>query len=135
METKCGACDALLGPFESIHVAGEGPRCHRCFNRETADRLAIDFDEPRVQPIVVADADGTEHTFTVRAMLVPTGHEMEAIEISASSPWVIGSPCSATSKRTPGSSFSGSTRRCVAKSASGMSTARNLAGSSPTISD
>jgi hypothetical protein len=80
METKCGACGRSLGSFESIHVAGEGPRCYPCFNRETADRLGIDFDEPQFQPIVVADADGTEHAFTIRSMLVPTGHEMEAIE-------------------------------------------------------
>jgi len=81
METKCGSCGRLLGPFESIDVAGEGTRCYPCFNRETADRLGLVFDEPWFQPIVVADADGAEHTFTIRSMLVPTGHEMEAIEM------------------------------------------------------
>ena len=81
MDAKCAVCGKLLGSFESIHVAGEGPRCYPCFNRGTANRLGIDFDEPQFKPIVVADADGTEHTFTIRSMLVPTGHEMEAIEL------------------------------------------------------
>jgi hypothetical protein len=81
MGTTCGACGRPLGSFETIHVAGEGPRCYPCFNRETADRLGIDFNEPRFQPIVLADADGTPHTFTIRSMLVPTGLEMEALEI------------------------------------------------------
>ena len=65
---------------ETIHVAGDGPRCYPCFNRETAERLGIDHDEPHFQPVVLEDADGTPHTFTIRSMLVPTGHEMEALE-------------------------------------------------------
>lgn len=83
MATRCGACGKPLGSVETIHAAGAGPRCYPCFNRETADRLAIDFDQPQLQPIVLQDADGTPHTFTIRSMLVPTGHEMEAREIVA----------------------------------------------------
>lgn len=59
-----------LGSGETIHVAGEGPRCYPCFNRETADRLNIDFEEPPFQPIVLKDSDGAPHTFTFRSMLV-----------------------------------------------------------------
>jgi hypothetical protein len=61
-------------------VAGQGPRCFPCFNRETADLLGIDFDEPQFQPIVLEDADGNSHAFRFRSMLVPTGHKMEALE-------------------------------------------------------
>ena len=53
-------------------VAGVGDRCHPCFNRETADRLGVDFDGTRLQPIVVPDLDGTPHTFQVRSMLHST---------------------------------------------------------------
>lgn len=74
-------CGAPLGSFETIHVAGGGPRCYPCFNRKTADRLGIDFEESQFQPIVLEDADGTPHTFKIRSMLVPSGHEMEALEI------------------------------------------------------
>jgi len=81
METKCGACGRPLGSFETIHVAGKGPRCYPCFNRETAARLGIAFEEPQFQPIVLEDADGAPHTFKIRSMLIPTGHEMEALEI------------------------------------------------------
>ena len=80
MTTRCGACGKQLESGETIDVAGQGPRCYSCFNQETADRLGIDFDEPQFQPIVLEDADGRPHTFRFRSMLVPTGHEMEALE-------------------------------------------------------
>jgi hypothetical protein len=82
MKTKCGACGQPLGSGETIHVAGDGPRCYPCFNREAADRLGIDFDETQFQPIVLEDADGAPHTFKFRSMLVATGHEIEAVEIT-----------------------------------------------------
>lgn len=37
-------------------------------------------DINRFQSIVLEDADGRPHTFRFRSMLVPTGHEMEALE-------------------------------------------------------
>jgi hypothetical protein len=44
--------------FETIHVPGEAPLCYSCFNRETAERLGIDFYEPQFQPIVLEYALG-----------------------------------------------------------------------------
>ena len=86
MNTSCSACGKPIGSFEVIHVAGEGPRCYPCFNRETADRLGIDFDQPQFKPIVLQDADGTPHIFTFRSMLVPTGHEIEVLETTEDAP-------------------------------------------------
>jgi len=80
LTTKCGACGKPLEAGETIDVAGRGPRCYPCFNCETADLPGIDFAEPRFQPIVLKDAEGTRHTFRFRSMLVPTGHKMEALE-------------------------------------------------------
>lgn len=80
MSDTCRACGATLGPAETIHVAGEGPRCYPCVNREIAERIGLDYDEPKFQPIVLEDADGTPHTFLIRSVLVPTGHELEAVE-------------------------------------------------------
>src|SRR5437870_2643424 len=39
------------------------------------------FDHTPFQPIVRSDVDGVPHTFRIRSMFVPTGHEMEALEI------------------------------------------------------
>ena len=39
MSDICGACGATLERSDSIHVAGEGPRCYPCFNREIAERM------------------------------------------------------------------------------------------------
>lgn len=80
MSDRCGACGATLEPSEAIHVAGEGPRCYRCFNREIAERMGLDDDAPQFQPVVLDDADGAPHTFLIRSILVPTGHELEAVE-------------------------------------------------------
>jgi hypothetical protein len=80
VKTTCGACGRPLESGETIHVAGQGPRCFPCFNREIAGRLGIKFDEPKFQPIVLKDVDGHPHTFKFRSMLVGTGHKMEALE-------------------------------------------------------
>jgi hypothetical protein len=80
--TRCGVCDKPLGSFETIQVAEKGPRCYPCFNREMAERLGVTFDNVQFQPIVVADADGVSHTFDIQSMLVGTGHEMIAREIT-----------------------------------------------------
>lgn len=72
MKTKCGACGRQLESGETIDVAGQGPRCYSCFNRETANRLGIDFDEPQFQSIGLEDADGRPHTFRFRSMLIVT---------------------------------------------------------------
>ena len=82
MNTRCGICEKPLGSFETIHVAEKGPRCYPCFNREMAERIGVKFDNVQFQPIVVADADGVSHTFDIQSMLVGTGHEMIAREIT-----------------------------------------------------
>jgi hypothetical protein len=42
MTHTCGARGATLGPSETIHLAGQGPRCYPCFNREVAEQIGID---------------------------------------------------------------------------------------------
>lgn len=76
----CGLCGKRNESHDTITVAGVGDRCYGCFNTEMADRLGIDFDDTTLQPIVLSDADGVPHTFEIRSMLVPTGHELEAVE-------------------------------------------------------
>jgi hypothetical protein len=38
--------------------------------------MGVDFDNTPLQPVTVSDADGVEHTFEFRSMLVPTGHAL-----------------------------------------------------------
>lgn len=42
--------------------------------------MGVDFDNTPLQPVTVSDADGVEHTFEFRSMLVPTGHALYARE-------------------------------------------------------
>jgi hypothetical protein len=79
------------------------------------------------------DADGALHTFKFRSLLVPTGLEIEAIEITETCEMGTGSRCSVISKRTPGNCFS----RCVqnaVESRLATCTTRSLAGNSPRTS-
>jgi hypothetical protein len=76
----CGRCGQSLKSPESISVANVGVRCYRCFNEETAAMMGIEFDDTPLQPVTVTDADGVEHTFEFRSMLVPTGHALYARE-------------------------------------------------------
>lgn len=76
----CERCGQPLEPHESISVANVGRRCYPCFNEETAALMGVEFDQTRLQPGTVADADGVEHTFEFRSRLVPTGHALYARE-------------------------------------------------------
>jgi len=77
---KCRRCGERVASDETITVLDAGDRCHACFNKETADRLGIDFAEMALDPVAVMDADGVSHTFEIRSILVPTGLELEATE-------------------------------------------------------
>jgi len=76
----CGRCGQPLKSRESISVGNVGVRCYRCFNEETAAMMGVDFDNTPLQPVIVSDVDGVEHTFEFRSMLVPTGHALYARE-------------------------------------------------------
>lgn len=78
--TVCGRCGRPLKAHESISVVNVGERCYPCFNEEIAERMGVEFDQTRLQPVTVADADGVEHTFEFQSMLVPTGHALHARE-------------------------------------------------------
>ncbi len=79
-QNACGRCGHPLKSYESISVANVGLRCNRCFNDETAAMMGVDFDNTPLQPVTIADADGVDHTFEFRSMLVPTGHALSARE-------------------------------------------------------
>jgi hypothetical protein len=79
----CERCGRPLKSYESISVTNVGLRCYRCFNEEIAARMGVDFDNTPLQPVTVADADGVEHSFEFRSMLVATGHALHARECLA----------------------------------------------------
>lgn len=82
MPGRCGRCGRSIRPDESITVSEVGQRCYSCFNEEMATQIDVEFDNTVLQPIVLVDHDGVPRTFEIRSMLVPTGHEMLAREMS-----------------------------------------------------
>ena len=79
-QDACGRCGRRLKSYESIAVANVGLRCYRCFNEETAARMGGAFDNTPLQPVIVADAGGAEHSFEFQSRLVATGHALHARE-------------------------------------------------------
>jgi hypothetical protein len=79
-QDRCGRCGQPVKSHENISVANVGLRCYRCFNEEAAARMGVDFDNRPLEPVTASDADGVEHTFEFRSMLVPTGHALYARE-------------------------------------------------------
>jgi hypothetical protein len=47
-----------------------------------AGQLGVAFDETPLQPIVMADADGGSHTFTIRSRIAATGRVIDALEVT-----------------------------------------------------
>jgi hypothetical protein len=80
---NCRRCGKVLEPGDTITVADVGERCYECFNAEMADRCGVALRPSSFQPVELTDADGVPHTFQIRSMLVPTGHELEAVESAA----------------------------------------------------
>ena len=80
MSNTCGTYGATLGPSETIHVVGEGPRLLSLFQSRArrADwhrlrRAAVSAGRARRCGRCAAHV-------RIRSILVPTGHELEAVE-------------------------------------------------------
>lgn len=78
---RCGICGKRLQPDDAITVTDVGDRCHRCFNKEVADRLGLPWNDAIVRPVTVTDVGGARHRFRIRSMLGPTGHVLQAREV------------------------------------------------------
>jgi hypothetical protein len=123
VKSTCGVCDKLLEPKETIDVAGHGPRCYPCFNRETADHLGLDFVEPTFNPL---------SSRMRMALRTPSGSARCWCRRATS--WKPSRTLSIHTKGTdlrssailtpiPGNCFSGSTPRCATRSRRVTSTA------------
>lgn len=55
--------------------------CGRCFNKDFARALEIDFPEAELQPVVLTSRRGKRHTFQFRVRLTPGGQVVEAFEV------------------------------------------------------
>ncbi len=83
-EVTCEVCKKRVPGFDSVHYGGPGAShqlCSKCFNEAISDRNGLDFEHPELEPITIADCEGTPHTFHFRSHLVPTGLSIEAFEL------------------------------------------------------
>jgi hypothetical protein len=111
---------------------GDNSRCRRrpsLFQSRDRQRIGIDYDEPRFQPIVLKDRDGAPHTFLIRSILVPTGHELEAVEKTESDRPGYRFAVLGDFEAEPWELFSGSSPAYVTRSQRDTSGARCSAGS------
>jgi len=56
------------------------PLCLRCYNKEVSEAIGIEFDEIDLQPILLQDADGIDHTFHFSVRLMEVGLVLGAYE-------------------------------------------------------
>ena len=77
----CTRCAKEIGGFETISVTGRGDFCYACYNDDLIQDGFEDFDNAKLDPVVLEDADGVAHTFAIQSLIVPTGHGMKAVEV------------------------------------------------------
>lgn len=83
---RCDECAGNRPSYDIIHYgSGEGRArvlCSRCFNQMVAklDGL-VDFDDPRFEPVGLADADGRVRQFHFKTFLFGSGVSISAFEI------------------------------------------------------
>ena len=83
----CGRCNNQFDQGDPFAVLDVGQRCYRCFNLDMAGQLGVAFEDVQFQPVALyTDSGGVVHTFQIRSMLVPSGHELEAVEMPGLAP-------------------------------------------------
>jgi len=80
--TRCGTevkhyNDSIMMLSENGHYV---PVCLHCYNKEVSEAIGIEFDEIDLQPILLKDADGTDHTFHFFVRLMGVGLVLGAFE-------------------------------------------------------
>jgi hypothetical protein len=82
-KVECVVCGELVPGYDTIYISGkEGSRCHcrRCYNENVARTMALNFEHPDFEPIILKDRDGVPHEFRFRTHLMPIGLFMDAHE-------------------------------------------------------
>jgi hypothetical protein len=80
---RCVVCGELVPGYDTIYISGkEGSFCHcrRCYNEDVARAMALDFEHPNFEPIILKDTDGVTHEFRFRTHLLPLGLFIDAHE-------------------------------------------------------
>lgn len=89
MTSKCERCGTLVPPYDRVHygnVSKAETLCTACFNRAVAERMGIEIDEARFDPVTLPDCDGRPHVLHVRRRLCATGQVVEAFELIGDAP-------------------------------------------------
>jgi hypothetical protein len=82
---QCKQCGTeITNHNDSIMMLTENgnyiPLCLRCFNKKISEAIGIEFDEIDLQPILLQDADGIDHTFHFSVRLMEVGLVLGAYE-------------------------------------------------------
>jgi hypothetical protein len=56
------------------------PLCLRCYNKEISETIGIEFNEIDLQPILIKDVDGIDHTFHFSVRVMEVGLVLGAYE-------------------------------------------------------
>jgi hypothetical protein len=87
----CEACGTGVPAYDIVHYGsiehGYRDLCTRCLNTEMASALGLeDFENVRLQPVVMTDCAGERHEFHFRMRLLGSMLLLDAFELTASAP-------------------------------------------------
>jgi hypothetical protein len=86
----CEACGTAVPAYDVVNYGSieQGYRelCNRCFNAEVASTLGLDFENVRLDPVVIADCAGERHEFHFRMRLLGSMAALDAFELTAGAP-------------------------------------------------
>jgi len=89
MTSKCERCATLVPSYDTVHygdVSKAETLCTACFNRAVAERMGIEIDEAKFEPVTLPDVAGQPHVLHVRRRLCATGQVVEAFEVVGGAP-------------------------------------------------
>jgi len=81
---RCTRCEREVKNYHDfimvLSANGHIPICLHCYNKEVSEAIGIEFDEVDLQPILLQDADETDHTFHFSVRLVGSELVLRAFE-------------------------------------------------------
>jgi len=86
---RCSNCGTEVSTYEGVYLSTADTTqflCSKCYNESISEAIGLNFDHMSFHPIVLADRDGTDHTFHFQTRLFGDKVNIQALEIKEGEP-------------------------------------------------
>jgi hypothetical protein len=86
---KCSDCGVEVSTYDGVYIStGDTSHflCSKCYNRSISEAMGLNFDHLSFHPIILADGDGADHTFSFQTRLFGDKVNIQALEIKKGVP-------------------------------------------------